>query len=297
MRISLESFSGVEFDRMNTKAIITVIHGTWAPNAVWMSPSSPLCSALQDTLDRSGITVAFDNYVWSGSNSVSAREEAARDLRQQIRRNASKSPTALRFLIAHSHGGNIAVDAVCEDAVAEMLSGVITMSTPFVSCRRSNVRIIAGILGAAAGFIFGFVVTGCMCTLLFVTMSWLWQRTESSAFFRWPAVLGMVWVAAALRSVITWPLTITADFFETAWYWAERWQDRILQRFERRLKTPMPILCVRFGMDEALLALRVSRLFVQPLRFVTGLAAWVVAGAELLVLLAMGLKVIMPVGL
>jgi len=71
------------------------------------------------------------------------------------------------------------------------------------------------------------------------------------------------------------------------------WQDSVLDRFDRYLEQPIPMFCVRFRMDEALMALNVSRLLLKPIRVLTLVASWMVAigGLLLLILWPLGLLV------
>jgi len=77
-------------------------------------------------------------FLWSGSNSVHARDRAARDLSKQLREDL-KDPDATAVIIAHSHGGNVALRALQHlDTMAGQIR-VVTLATPFlrVFARRS----------------------------------------------------------------------------------------------------------------------------------------------------------------
>jgi hypothetical protein len=77
--------------------------------------------------------VRFERFVWSGHNSVIARQRAVHRLIQQLRRAFLEWPDAQHYIIAHSHGGNIALQSMSDDAVSHRLSGVICLSTPFLT--------------------------------------------------------------------------------------------------------------------------------------------------------------------
>jgi hypothetical protein len=77
-------------------------------------------------------------FLWSGANSVHARDCAARDLSNQLRKDL-KDPDTTAVIIAHSHGGNVALRALQDlDPKAGRIR-VITLATPFlrVFARRS----------------------------------------------------------------------------------------------------------------------------------------------------------------
>lgn len=76
--------------------------------------------------------VLFD---WSHSNSHRARERAAGQLKAQIERH----PEARQWIVAHSHGGNIALHAVRklqESPDPPPKVTTVTLATPFIHARR-----------------------------------------------------------------------------------------------------------------------------------------------------------------
>lgn len=120
-----------EGDPGNPEVIIIFVHGTWAPDAAW-TRSSPLTDYLWMHLEDIGpkARIATQTCAWSGENSFVARAQAAESLRIQLEKNASVHPKALQFMIAHSHGGNIALLAL-EQTMAKV-AGTICLSTPVI---------------------------------------------------------------------------------------------------------------------------------------------------------------------
>ena len=108
--------------------VITLVHGTWAKNAPWTHPESPLCKALNDQLGSAHIWT----FLWSGRNSHNARVSAALDLRAHLHSLKLKFPRSRHYLIAHSHGGNVCLYALREKALRDGISGVVCLSTPFL---------------------------------------------------------------------------------------------------------------------------------------------------------------------
>ncbi|MDQ3583124.1 MAG: hypothetical protein M3495_16655 [Pseudomonadota bacterium] len=74
--------------------------------------------------------VRFERFLWSGNNSFSARKKAAQELRWYLSAWRQAFPQAMHLILAHSHGGTVAVTAVgTTDKLAE---GMMTLGTPFV---------------------------------------------------------------------------------------------------------------------------------------------------------------------
>lgn len=74
----------------------------------------------------------FERVAWSGNNSFIAREEGAAELRFHLKQSHRQYPDAKHLVVAHSHGGTVAVMAL-DNAPNPLLSeGLLTMGTPFV---------------------------------------------------------------------------------------------------------------------------------------------------------------------
>ena len=112
--------------------IITLIHGTWARHAKWAKKDSPLVDAMES---RIGGDVQIESFPWSGRNLHLVRRRAASNLQRRIRRISADNPGAKQFLIAHSHGGNVALYALTNPDVSGLVTRTICLSTPFILCR------------------------------------------------------------------------------------------------------------------------------------------------------------------
>jgi hypothetical protein len=79
--------------------------------------------------------IEFREFLWSGSNSMNAREFAAEGLRTHLRAAFSEAPDACHLLIAHSHGGVVAFDAVTREGgtASRQLDGLLSLGTPYLS--------------------------------------------------------------------------------------------------------------------------------------------------------------------
>jgi len=115
----------VAFDHI----IITLVHGTWARHTRWVQDDSRLCQQLRT---RFGDRLHLTRFPWSGWNQASARLSAAKRLRVHLQKLILDHPEAEHFIIAHSHGGNVAMYALQGDTLEAKISGLVCFSTPFL---------------------------------------------------------------------------------------------------------------------------------------------------------------------
>jgi hypothetical protein len=120
-----------------TRLDIILVHGTWGRGffrrrsiAPWCSENSTfrngLLRCLNDAMPSAQSSISVFN--WSGANSILARAKAADELAAFLKSISSAGNSIL--IIAHSHGGNIAIRAVgkLDDASQVYLC---TLATPF----------------------------------------------------------------------------------------------------------------------------------------------------------------------
>src|SRR5580700_4643065 len=89
-----------------THTVFIIIHGTWSANATWYMPGGDFFDAFKDAAQQKGDVVV--PFCWSGKLAHQARVDAASILMQLI---LSYAPTTRICIVAHSHGGNIALMA------------------------------------------------------------------------------------------------------------------------------------------------------------------------------------------
>jgi hypothetical protein len=83
----------------------------------------------------------FSAFLWSGANSIEERRSAAARLARRLDESVAAAPEARHFIIAHSHGGNVALNA------RQIMSGntvnvhIVTLATPFLSIYERTPRI------------------------------------------------------------------------------------------------------------------------------------------------------------
>ncbi|TFV70223.1 hypothetical protein E4K64_30675 [Bradyrhizobium frederickii] len=123
--------------------IITLVHGTWGrgffsldkptKSPRWFEAGSEFRHHLSIELETLGIPAPhFEVCKWSGSNSIAARESAARQLADQLESQQRLNPGRRQLVIAHSHGGNVAVRATTHLKSTDKHILVATLATPFI---------------------------------------------------------------------------------------------------------------------------------------------------------------------
>jgi hypothetical protein len=149
---------------MNVDMIVVLVHGTWARNTTWIREGSSLRRALSDAL---GSATTFEAFKWSGRNSFRARHHATLSLRMLLLEVAATTDDPI-LVIAHSHGGNIAFEAVVGNAQLRHHCRVVTISTPFIVSAKTNLT-PSGIQGAC--LLISMIVTlGVWCLLLLLAV-------------------------------------------------------------------------------------------------------------------------------
>lgn len=114
--------------------VITLVHGTWAGTRGWVATGSFLRRELQERFPD----VTFRAFQWAGTNTHAARTAAGTRLAQFIRDGSAQHPHAQHFIVAHSHGGNVALYAMQDPAARDLVSGIATLGTPFIHVRRRD---------------------------------------------------------------------------------------------------------------------------------------------------------------
>jgi alpha/beta hydrolase family protein len=109
------------------KAVITLVHGTWARRSRWTKEGSRLRQKLGESIAGPKLFLEFP---WSGNNSPKARAAAALSLCEYLRRQIALHSEAQQFVIGHSHGGTVALKAVEIGNLFDQVH-VACLSTPF----------------------------------------------------------------------------------------------------------------------------------------------------------------------
>jgi hypothetical protein len=107
--------------------VFTLVHGTFAQGAAWTKDGSPIREALRRGPCDSP---AFLEFQWGGQNTNKARIAGGRVLAGHIRKVCVDYPNARHIIIAHSHGGNVALYALRDTPKPH--PELITLATPFI---------------------------------------------------------------------------------------------------------------------------------------------------------------------
>jgi len=117
----------------------------WDPAPFWFEDSSPFLARLSAELRD--IPHKITPLLWSGKNSIFERDKTAHVLAEHLSAERAEHPQATQLVIAHSHGGNIALRALhhlhqrdaSRSCGAESASPlVVTLATPFVEVQPAN---------------------------------------------------------------------------------------------------------------------------------------------------------------
>ncbi|HEV7660376.1 MAG TPA: hypothetical protein VGO55_11075 [Allosphingosinicella sp.] len=136
-----------------TPPIFILVHGTFAPDAAWTRADSPLATHLISRFPGANVRP----FLWSGRNSHRARLAAGAELQQILVDTAAETPDAPLLLIAHSHGGNVALYALGQSPVSHRVFGLVCLATPFIACQARELSSLFSYLRwslpLAAGFL------------------------------------------------------------------------------------------------------------------------------------------------
>ena len=118
--------------------VLTLVHGTFAPHAPWTQSDSLFFQSLKQRL---GGEVIHRRITWPGlfgsfaNNGHDYRLAGAKTLVQSLKKSFAEFPDAEHWVIAHSHGGNVALYALRDPEVAQRLEGIVTLAAPFIQCK------------------------------------------------------------------------------------------------------------------------------------------------------------------
>jgi hypothetical protein len=83
--------------------------------------------------------VIIREFHWSGSNSITVRSRAAQILREELEKTLKQFPNSFQAVIGHSHGGNVALEALRSTQVAPAPSWLlVSLATPFLTIGEKN---------------------------------------------------------------------------------------------------------------------------------------------------------------
>lgn len=229
---------------MPKTTLVTLVHGTWARNAPWIQPESDFCASLSASTDR---TIQFLPFNWSGRNNHGARLKAGEQLASHIKKHHKSHPDSPHFVIAHSHGGNVALYALRDENAVSAVTGLITLATPFIVIRDREIDLALKIVAKICAF-FAFIY-------LWVFLSNIATPHLLSAS-GWIVLAGIV--AAIFLTFILWGAVfgLAEAIEEGMGAWLSSRQDEWIDRLSYRIPVGLPVLATRFSIDEASFGLR-----------------------------------------
>lgn len=215
MKPSTESSSPQVATASSSRLVVTLVHGTWARNAEWTRDDRPLSCALRGLGE-----IKIERLPWSGWNRFTARSAGKVKLQRLIDQSGED---ARHFIIAHSHGGNLAHDAV--EGREHRVLGVVCLNTPFFVA-----------LGRETSFMFEAVV-------MYIGVIVMWLSFGLWAAYSWPGVAaaGLLMGFAIVMSLVSKPLEA----------WISRRGELVRRKLTAPALTTTRILCLTTPEDEA----------------------------------------------
>jgi hypothetical protein len=204
----------------------------WARRAQWSKEESRLATALKKRI-RGDVRIKI--FPWSGRNFHCSRRRAALNLKKHIAATKEAFPDARHFLIAHSHGGVVALYALADPEIRSCVSAVICLATPFIISRAR--RYPEGAFGFL-GFLYG---CGVYALLSYDPPSWYPTQI--------PVLLAAILVTALsilfVRACLAW--CVLGDLkggFDATYY-------RVIESFSLPNLSSNELLVLRAAGDEA----------------------------------------------
>ncbi|ACC75885.1 hypothetical protein PPMP20_17635 [Paraburkholderia phymatum] len=142
--------------------IVILIHGTFSTDAEWMRPNSPFIKTVAQRFGN--VRVMFQPFIWTGisggryNNTNFYRVTAAVHLARLQKDLRQHYPAAKIFVIAHSHGGNVALYAQREFDSKGIADAIVTLGTPFIVIEKRDVenddlaKLVVGEIGFVTWF-------------------------------------------------------------------------------------------------------------------------------------------------
>lgn len=239
--------------------VVFLVHGTFAAGTSWPKMQDDIARALPD--------VAFFPFPWSGRNSMLDRATATERLRKELRWHAERFPEAKLHIIGHSHGGNVAAQAVSTD-VLPRIGSVITLSTPFyVTEERSNRD--AWFMFISLALITGVLLVGGQLVGV--------RALRATAGMR---VLRDWMDAGVVQSIIAVWLFMAVLYGPAFWgivrliHWRRKGKERTAI-LDRPLLSDLPLMILRSPADEASLGLVTIQALSYIADTVIAFASWI----------------------
>jgi hypothetical protein len=255
------------------RLLITLVHGTWprglfpkiaqfkqwarrllrrkrlGPPPFWFEEGSPFLDRLSNEL--ADIPHKFRSIDWSGANSIFVRDNTAQILAEHLSAEHTAHPEATQLIIAHSHGGNVALRALhhlprhdaSRSGGADAANPLVaTLATPFIEIHRAD-------FGHRPDSVRGAVLLAIFYLLLLLA-AWLFPSAHSHVPGSTPNELSL---SASL--IVGLPILIVAIYWIGKRTTARQNQVAALSCATRLTVAPQRLLVIRAIDDEASLIL------------------------------------------
>lgn len=211
-------------------SVTLVIHGTFAKNETWwrLEPDrASFANKLEAALARRGMTgtvwqpavaagLTYADFSWSHENDHRARRRGGRTLAATLQRLAEAQKATAEApldvnLVAHSHGGNVVLEALRHLDPAVRVRRIVLLGTPLIAAR-PGMRILRIAMAAALLSLIGAVSLAIVLLLFGVIPTSQGMSVGKVAapllpmiaFYGWILVFA-AWLVDRLFAVITWP--------------------------------------------------------------------------------------------
>lgn len=225
-----------------THYAITLLHGTFATDAPWTKGESTLCKTISTALKPDDVD--FDHFNWSGANNHRERLASGEKFRSFLRLRMQRFPESHHFVIAHSHGGNIAMYALRDRKIAEAMSGLITMGTPFISSSNRDVDLGIDILRMTLAW----NSMSLSAALTFLSFSLFYALIFGEHFQVDTASTGGAIAALTIYAV---PIAVFILINGPIRRWVKNKQDAVAEKLKFGDYYALPMLCAFTSYDEA----------------------------------------------
>jgi hypothetical protein len=199
---------------------IILIHGTFASNADWIQQDSAFQREIRKYLSHS---VIFNKFDWDGRNCHTSRIKSSEKLKLELEHSMKLFPNDKHTVIAHSHGGNIAMYAFSKLEVPIHNLSLVTLATPFIRCSEEKYGGIQGILA------------------IFMIISFLY-------------ILILLRINGILYFIVLYPIVVYSipKFFQLFINYLEKRKDKFLEKIDTTNLKISKFLVVKIEGDEAL---------------------------------------------
>jgi hypothetical protein len=243
--------------------VVTLVHGTFARRASWTKDSSQLSRALRQA------HFEIETFRWSASNSHHARLAAGNELSEHLIAQARRCPGALQVVIAHSHGGNVALYAARELQLADNHEGVrvITLATPFLHVREKRLPQL---------MIISWMLIGLLClvsgaVIIPLTGGIPGSRPATSLPIMGLGVVFFMHAFLVFRAAFRGGWRLNPDDLSR---WVEEWIPRWLEELHSPSMNVDQLMVVRASGDEATSVLIAGQFFALITTWLTTASRW-----------------------